>query len=813
MSSSTTIAARALRSSRGKDATNRAVGGAEAPAFAAPSLGADEPNDVPARAQSLTDQTTGTIAIEGDVDWYLFTTDGDVQVQVSPAAAYSSRPQNLDPVVTVYDSALRMIGEADEEGAGIVERLAADLSAGSYYVAVRSANGAADARPYTVSYAQSRFHPWQDTYVGSKAEAVAVGDVTSDGREDVLLTTGYDGRPGHDFKLLLFAQNADGSLAEPVKYDSSLANGGGAGVAVLDADADQRLDVALATSSGVEIYAQNDSGTLVRQPVLADTGDADYLVAKDLDDDGDTDLVVASSNGIFSLAQESDGSFTKSMVSPDSAREVEVGDVDGDGEFDVAAIPFATTLGVVHVYSRAAHGWSRAEHNTVSGDSGTVRGIEVADLSGDGRDDIAATAGQVGPKLNVFVQQESGELAAPAVYETASDPDRVEAADIDGDQRVDLVVPHARQGTLSVFPQQADGSLGTPVTEDLVDASVYNTQGLALGDINGDQKVDAVLAGATVGLVALRNSTGTRQPGEQHWIRSVSPADFSGNVVLSADVTVAFEREIDASSVTTDSVRLVDGGTGEPVPGALAYDSASKTVTFTPSSALRERHAYRLEVGAVRDSGGASHERFTTTFSTVDAPPPAVSGFTAMGRYKAATVRWSAPQADDFSEVVVRMASGGTAPASPDSGTLVYRGTGSAKYVTGLAAGKTYSFAIWARDRGGNYSPAVAKRLIGTAVTASTSASTINYGSSVKISGKLARVYVGSAIAGQPVKVYSRRKGTTTWYLLSTRTTTSSGTYSYTHKPTATREYYVRFDGSTAYMGATSPVRTVTVKR
>ncbi|MFP3713778.1 DVUA0089 family protein [Puerhibacterium sp. TATVAM-FAB25] len=134
------------------------VGGSWAREFPAPSLGAGEPNDVPARATALgalatTLARTGTVGAEGDVDWYTFSVGGlrSVGVTVTPPAYDLGRSQNVDPVVAVYDRDLRLLDQVDAGAAGDPEKAAVTLAAGSYYVAVSSYNGALDTRPYTVA--------------------------------------------------------------------------------------------------------------------------------------------------------------------------------------------------------------------------------------------------------------------------------------------------------------------------------------------------------------------------------------------------------------------------------------------------------------------------------------------------------------------------------------------------------------------------------------------------------------------------------------------------------------------------------------
>ena len=63
--------------------------------------------------------------------------------------------------------------------------------------------------------AGTQFGAYQLTDLGSEPEAIAIGDVTGDGRNDVVVTTGYDNDPANDFKLMVLAGQADGTLAAP----------------------------------------------------------------------------------------------------------------------------------------------------------------------------------------------------------------------------------------------------------------------------------------------------------------------------------------------------------------------------------------------------------------------------------------------------------------------------------------------------------------------------------------------------------------------------------------------------------------------
>jgi len=311
--------------------------------------------------------------------------------------------------------------------------------------------------------------------------------------------------------------------------------------------------------------------------------------------------------------------------------------------------------------------------------------------------------------------------------------------------------------------------------------------------------------------VSVGSATSGQAPsGEQVWVKDAVPADFATGQPVAVQPTVTFQRDVDASSVTTDTVRLLNGRTGAVVPAAVAYDSATRTATLTPTSALQDNTPYRTVVSGLRDSGGATQaERYSSTFSTVDVAPAAVTNFKATGGTRAAALSWTLPQITDLDQVIVRMATGNTVPAGPTAGTAAYAGTGSSAAVTGLTSGANYSFGAWVRDRSGNVSPVATLRLIGTTVSISSNSTGLPYGRTVTVTGRVVRPDTGAGIAGQPMQLYGRRKGTTAWTLLGTVTSNGTGAVALANKPAWSTEFYWSYRNSSTYIGNASGVRTV----
>ena len=349
------------------------------------------------------------------------------------------------------------------------------------------------------------FQPLETIPTGSWPQNVAIGDVTGDGRNDVLLSTTYYFDEENDYKLFVYAQRADGTLEPGVKYDTLLTYSSQAGIAVLDATGDGRSDVALTTENGVQLLAQSAGGTLVDQGLLAGSPRAQSVVATDVDADGDTDLLTAGGSGVTALAQGPAGVFTAAPVTTEPAGTVRVGDLNGDGRLDAAT--YAGTGATVHL--NLAGGW-RSQAPVTTAES--INSIEVADVTGEGRADLVVTAGGNRPSsiVEVFAQTRRGTLGAGVTYPVVDIPEPVRAADITGDGRLDLVVAHGGWNTLSTLKQNASRTLAAPVTDTLPYASHYSNDGLAVGDITSDGRPDVVIADYNHGLVIARNAHRTR---------------------------------------------------------------------------------------------------------------------------------------------------------------------------------------------------------------------------------------------------------------------------------------------------------------
>ncbi|KAA9338731.1 T9SS type A sorting domain-containing protein [Hymenobacter busanensis] len=117
----------------------------------------------------------------------------------------------------------------------------------------------------------------------------------------------------------------------------------------------------------------------------------------------------------------------------------------------------------------------------------------LGDLNGDGRPDIV-TAGISAASLSVLLGQAGGTFAASTTYATANNgaPFGTALGDLNGDGRLDAVVVNTSNTVgVSVLLGQAGGTFGAATTFPTnVNASAYNVE---LGDLNADGRLDAVI--------------------------------------------------------------------------------------------------------------------------------------------------------------------------------------------------------------------------------------------------------------------------------------------------------------------------------
>ena len=342
---------------------------------------------------------------------------------------------------------------------------------------------------------------------GRYLDSVAVADFTGDGRDDVAASALWYvyGQPDqNNYKLYVYRQTTTGTLSTPLEIQTNSGNWAGAmPLATGDLNNDGHADIAATHFDGIDLYYQ--SGGTLSPPVLLPMFWPRDVDITDVDGDGRSDLVATNDGGVFLfLGLPGNAGFgPPSMVTGWWQTEIEIGDVTGDGRADVVGIREYNSK--VSVYAQQTdHTFAAGvDYPTDGGQFRATNGLEVADVTGDGRDDVIATIGGNRPEslLNVFPQNQSSTLSPPTVYPSYDIPTPVEAHDVNGDQRLDIVTLHGFWSRAGVYLQNNSGSLAPEILVP-IPYSGYTIAGVDMGDLNSDALPDIAIADSN-GLVVL----------------------------------------------------------------------------------------------------------------------------------------------------------------------------------------------------------------------------------------------------------------------------------------------------------------------
>jgi hypothetical protein len=285
-------------------------------------------------------------------------------------------------------------------------------------------------------------------------------------------------------------------------------------------------------------------------PVSYATDKAPFDVAVgDFNNDGIPDLVTAnfSSSDVSLLLGNGDGTFQaqKTFAVGLHPRRLAVGDFDGDGTLDIVT---ANQNDLTILFGKGDGTFKSPVTLTLPNvianqEAQSPLSVAVADLNHDGKFDLLVTAADslfsVKGYVNVFLGNGDGTFKAlPPMALNSAAPVSLALADLNHDGNLDAVTTNSDGSNVSVLLGKGDGTFVE--TSDPVVNSVRGSDALALGNFNGFP--DVVEAGSTfVGgntqgfvFVCLGNGDGTFQPFQTISLGSTPPGavavgDFNGD--------------------------------------------------------------------------------------------------------------------------------------------------------------------------------------------------------------------------------------------------------------------------------------------
>jgi len=358
--------------------------------------------------------------------------------------------------------------------------------------------------------------------VGPYPRQVAVADFNGDGKLDVAVANaGIMAEPGHTVSVLL--GNGDGTFQ--AKTDFQVGNQP-FGITAGDLNGDGTVDLATANYLDGTVSVLFGEGNGAFRPAGTYPAGHPYapyaIAAVSFESGEEPGLAVATVAGTFILANKGDGTFRAAQGYDPGSIQVLAGDFNGDGKTDLAiGAGLSDTDSGVAVLLGAGHGVFAT--STAYTALPNVSTVAVGDFNQDGRPDLVVADLDSPYYLGIMLGQKDGRFAEPAqLYDLSSSPFDIAVGDLNGDGKLDLVV--AIQKITGDLQYLVSGQVllgngdGTFTAGQSVKLLGRWPDWISLADFNGDGKLD--IAAVSTGdyeshgalSVLLGNGDGTFQP-------------------------------------------------------------------------------------------------------------------------------------------------------------------------------------------------------------------------------------------------------------------------------------------------------------
>ena len=336
---------------------------------------------------------------------------------------------------------------------------------------------------------------------GDHPRGMVLADLNGDDRLDVLVANNYRGT------VNVLVGQGDGTLAPRLESSSVGANLDSVPPALGDLNGDGTPDLVVADQSRPSVLLGKGDGQFLAPLDLGldFMGGPISLALRDINGDGKLDLAGAFT-GTFSVWFGKGGmTFGSRVDSPTDWYDLfGMADLNGDGQLDLATILYRAgsdgSLGVLLGNGNGTFGPGRyyaTKNYPLS--------VALGDLDGDGKLDIVAAGRYVEEStaihtVDVLLGSGDGGFGAAAEYPTGNSPVAVAVADLDGDRRMDVVTANQREelldncnaSTVSALLGKGDGRLAAKVDYEVA----CGAKAIALGDLNADGKLDVATVGS-----------------------------------------------------------------------------------------------------------------------------------------------------------------------------------------------------------------------------------------------------------------------------------------------------------------------------
>lgn len=443
----------------------------------------------------------------------------------------------------------------------------------------------------------------EPTFVGAQTFSVlqetkgaAIADIDGDGLPDILAT--FDNFPASGFSV--FRNLGSGQFAARADYPATGMSV--ESVFVKDLNMDGRRDVVLSStfSEEIRVFRNTSSPGLTNFQSGVEYGlggtQSRFVEFADFDSNGSVDIAVVSRNlasvSIYRNLSVAGSDITLAVQrvnvpSPSGqALVLSSGDMDGDGKLDLVV-----GGGEVRVLRNTSTSAENISFVLSSGydTTNSALNISVGDLNGDSKPDVA-TANQNNSNVSILINTSAGSgnihFTPKVDVKTGASPIGVKIADIDGDNRQDVVTSNFNGNSITVLENSTTSTSSFTVKQRRIDFGAGITpHHLTVGDVNLDGKLDVAVPdreGNTVSLLINSSIIGKPDflsrkdflaPDGEAGVTSIAAADFD----IDGDIDVAASFD---DTPTLSVFRNQDGDFADLRDLQLRF---TPTVIFEPS--------------------------------------------------------------------------------------------------------------------------------------------------------------------------------------------------------------------------------------
>ena len=350
---------------------------------------------------------------------------------------------------------------------------------------------------------------------------VGMGDLDGDGDIDVLSGTDDIGESNRLFLNDGAGVFTDSGQEVGVYWTRSVALG--------DVDGDDDLDVVFGNNGANRLWLNDGNGVFSDSGQLVGSGGTFGLALGDLDDDGDLDAFVVNGS-LFGDPNEvwlNDGTgvFTDSgqSLGNEYGQSVELLDADGDGDLDAFVGNNSGQMDRLWLNDGSGVFSDSGQSLSVGG----TLGVRAEDLDGDA--DLDLFIADRNHPDRVWLNDGNGQFTATTQNLGGSEVLSIGTGDLDGDGDLDAILG-CIAGVAPVLLNDGNGQFSYS-DQYLVNGFGNNNEVIALGDFDGDDDLDVVIANTQY--------SGAADRGDRVWLNNGSAVFTDSGQLLGAENTGA----------------------------------------------------------------------------------------------------------------------------------------------------------------------------------------------------------------------------------------------------------------------------------